>query len=164
MEASLKTREVRTSSIEEQLEEVSQAIKSTLENVKGIPDEERAFSVDSRYRDVQSKKFQTGSFCFWGGLTQKSIFHMYSTEKDYIPDIKNLRIPESIRKRGLGSKIVKAWEKTLKERGYDVFVATNINGNEIEFWKNLGYTVPFEERNKETPYYMVKDLKSLEEV
>lgn len=143
---------------EERLRPTLLAAKEKLEELTSreplISEEDRGFKVDRL--DLKSKFFQSGRFAFWGGLIKPQTFPALVEEKEYAGIIKNLRIPEPLRRRGLGGKIIEVWETTLSANGLSSFIITNINESALGFWKNLGYFIPEEEKSKPVPYYMAK--------
>lgn len=124
-----------------------------------IKPEEAILKVDNLHLDIESARPQFGSFSFWGGLVGKHTFPELQTQKKYIPVIKNLKLPDKVRKKGLGSAIVKTWEKSMENAGFDNLVVTNLSSPKaIVFWQNLSYKIPEAEKHKKTPYYMYKNL------
>lgn len=100
-----------------------------------------------------------GRFSFWAGLEPLGFHAELPSEPTAV--IKNLRVPETLRGQGLGSRIVKVWEDELSKEGINIFAATNIKDSAaIEFWKKLGYQIPKSEFQKNIPYYMYKVVKS----
>jgi hypothetical protein len=124
-----------------------------------IQPEEAILEINKYYLDIESVRPQWGSFSFWGGLVENSSFPEFRTREQYIPIIKNLRLPDKIRSRGLGSAIVKTWEKSMEESGFKDFAITNLSGPKaVSFWQGHGYKIPVTEKHKKIPYYMSKKL------
>lgn len=148
-------------------EEISTILQSTLKEIENllkdkIQSEETVLKVNSHYPDIQSKYFQSGKFSFEGGLVGKSSFPNLQTKQEYIPVIKNLRLPIEARGKGLGSAIVNTWEQSMKEAGFKDFAITNLKGQgaleRVKYWQSRGYVIPETEKYKKIPYYMSKRL------
>lgn len=145
-------------------ENVSKILDATAREIEKVLQEyeidpkEAVLKVNDLYPDIQSQHFQFGKFAFWGGMVNKWSFPELQTKQEYVPVIKNLRLP--IRGKGLGSTIVKIWEKSMEKDGFKDFAITNLSGpKSISFWQEQGYIIPETEKHKKIPYYMSKRLR-----
>lgn len=138
------------------LDELKKRMESITQNEPGINPEEAKFTIDSLHLNLESKNFQYGSFAFWGGLHKSVAFPELNSKSEVVPVLKNIRIPEAMRGKGVGSKIVEGWEDVLSRNGFETFVVTNLDEDSIRFWRKRGYQIPQGEQEKETPYYMFK--------
>ena len=162
VEPSLKQRElnsIRKEKFIDVLTSTAAKIKSLTVMEEGINPEEAEFRIDKLHLDIESVRPQSGSFSFWGGLVGKLSFPELQTMQDYVPVIKNLRLPQTARGAGLGSSIVKVWEDAMVTNGFKTLAVTNVSGPEaVLFWKKHGYSMREGEIKKEAPYYMYKTL------
>jgi len=145
------------------LEDVTQKMQKVVNETPEAPPEEKILSVDKMSLNILSKRFQSGKFSFWGGLVNSSAFpDLHHLECD-VPTIKNIIIPEKSRKQDYGSKIVKVWEESFREKGFFAFAITNVKYHDetvMKFWQKQGYVIPESEKRKSQPYYMMKVIKS----
>ncbi len=138
------------------LSQAQEKIRTIVGNQPQISKEDTGFRVD-RF-DLTSTYFQSGAFALWAGILRPQTFPSLMGE-EFAGVIKNLRIPENLRRSGLGKQIVQTWESTLSAHGIKSFLATNIKDEEaIQFWRKQGYDVPEDEKYKKNPYYMVKKI------
>lgn len=133
-------------------------IEEIVQNEPGIDPEDAELSIDRLHLDLESRYFQNGSFAFWGGFSKDLAFPELRSKQDLIPVIKNLRIPESMRGRGVGTNIAKAWEKVMTSYNFDYLVATNIDTKDaVKFWKKQGFQLKPSD-SEDNPYYMFKKI------
>jgi N-acetylglutamate synthase-like GNAT family acetyltransferase len=64
----------------------------------------------------------------------------YSLFWDNMPFMNMLFLQEGYRKKGIGKKLVKYWEKIMKENGYkNVLTSTQSNEESQYFYRKIGY-------------------------
>ena len=141
------------------LNEARLEIEKIVQNEPGIDPEDIEFSIDALHLDLESRHFQWGRFSFWGGLVSTWAFPELWSKKDKLPVIKNIRLPESMRGKGVGSRIVQNWEQVFKNNNFDYSVVTNVNTpDSVKFWEKQGYKLrPGDTRDN--AYYMFKKLE-----
>lgn len=121
-----------------------------------IPDYDGSMHLNERYHDVESSPSGVGVFSFWGSIEESGFSPDLPAEPTAV--VKNIRILEVHRKRGLGTKFIKTWERVLSEKGIRVFTATNIRDeNAKHFWEKLGYH-PLPGETRTIPYSMYKTV------
>lgn len=145
------------------LERVVPAMQTIVDTYPEISRDEAVMHVDPAYSHLESAKFQTGSFAFWGGLSDTATFddpELSGTSPD-VGLIQNIRLPKELRGKGVGSAIVDQWEQSLGEQGVINFAVTNIKDTQAkDFWTKRGYKVPQKYAWGNTmPYCMVKTRK-----
>ena len=75
--------------------------------------------------------------------------------------IGDLIVASSLRKGGVGSKLVRAVEDTYRGKGYDKITLTTFGFQAPEFYKKLGYEVEFVREDKDpklSKYFLAKEL------
>ena len=75
--------------------------------------------------------------------------------------IGDLIVASSLRKGGIGSKLVRAVEDNYRGNGYDKITLTTFGFQAPEFYKKLGYEVEFVREDKEpklSKYFLAKQL------
>ena len=75
--------------------------------------------------------------------------------------IGDLIVASSLRKGGIGSKLVRAVEDNYRGKGYDKITLTTFGFQAPEFYKKLGYEVEFVREDKEpklSKYFLAKQL------
>lgn len=75
--------------------------------------------------------------------------------------IGDLIVASSLRKGGIGSKLVRAVEDNYRGKGYDKITLTTFGFQAPEFYKKLGYEVEFvreDEDPKLSKYFLAKQL------
>ena len=75
--------------------------------------------------------------------------------------IGDLIVAPSVRKGGIGSKLVRAVEDNYRGKGYDKITLTTFGFQAPEFYKKLGYEVEFVREDKEpklSKYFLAKQL------
>ena len=75
--------------------------------------------------------------------------------------IGDLIVASSLRKGGIGSKLVRAVEDNYRGKGYDKITFTTFGFQAPEFYKKLGYEVEFVREDKEpklSKYFLAKQL------
>ena len=75
--------------------------------------------------------------------------------------IGDLIVASSVRKGGIGSKLVRAVEDNYRGKGYDKITLTTFGFQAPEFYKKLGYEVEFVREDKEpklSKYFLAKQL------
>ncbi len=132
-------------------------------NEAGIDGAEAKLCVEDNYPYIISKSHQYGRhFALDAGIETSWIGYPGHPEGAQIPTatIRNLTLGENFRRRGIGSRIVRIWEKTLSEHGITSFTASKIsNEDAVKFWKKQGYQIPDEEAWKQIPYWMYKTIE-----
>lgn len=96
---------------------------------------------------------------FWASVVPGWAFNNYHDVPDesFAAVIHNIEVPEQLRDRGIGSRLVNIWESTLSNEGIHLFVATNIASEKAKlYWAHRGYQVPELEAWKKLPYCMYK--------
>ena len=59
---------------------------------------------------------------------------------DNIPFMNLLYIDKNFRRKGLGSKLVRCWEKRMKEKGYKMVMTSTISNEQAQFfYRKQGY-------------------------
>ena len=72
-----------------------------------------------------------------------------------------LIVASSVRKGGIGSKLVRAVEDNYRGKGYDKITLTTFGFQAPEFYKKLGYEIEFVREDKEpklSKYFLAKQL------
>ena len=75
--------------------------------------------------------------------------------------IGDLIVASSVRKGGIGSKLVRAVEDNYRGNGYDKITLTTFGFQAPEFYKKLGYEVEFVREDKDpklSKYFLAKEL------
>ena len=75
--------------------------------------------------------------------------------------IGDLIVASSLRRSGIGSKLVRAVEDNYRGKGYDKITLTTFGFQAPEFYKKLGYEVEFVREDKEpklSKYFLAKQL------
>ena len=75
--------------------------------------------------------------------------------------IGDLIVASSVRKGGIGSKLVRAVEDNYRGNGYDKITLTTFGFQAPEFYKKLGYEVEFVRADKDpklSKYFLAKQL------
>ena len=75
--------------------------------------------------------------------------------------IGDLIVASSLRKGGIGSKLVRAVEDNYRGKGYDKITLTTFGFQAPEFYKKLGYEVEFVREDKDpklSKYFLEKQL------
>ncbi len=75
--------------------------------------------------------------------------------------IGDLIVASSVRKGGIGSKLVRAVEDNYRGKGYDKITLTTFGFQAPEFYKKLGYEVEFVREDKDpklSKYFLAKQL------
>ena len=75
--------------------------------------------------------------------------------------IGDLIVASSVRKGGIGSKLVRAVEDNYRGNGYDKITLTTFGFQAPEFYKKLGYEVEFVREDKDpklSKYFLAKQL------
>ena len=75
--------------------------------------------------------------------------------------IGDLIVASSLRKGGIGSKLVRAVEDNYRGKGYDKITLTTFGFQAPEFYKKFGYEVEFVREDKEpklSKYFLAKQL------
>ena len=75
--------------------------------------------------------------------------------------IGDLIVASSLRKGGIGSKLVSAVEDNYRGKGYDKITLTTFGFQAPEFYKKLGYEVEFVREDKDpklSKYFLAKQL------
>lgn len=75
--------------------------------------------------------------------------------------IGDLIVASSVRKGGIGSKLVRAVEDNYRGNGYDKITLTTFGFQAPEFYKKLGYEIEFVREDKEpklSKYFLAKQL------
>ena len=75
--------------------------------------------------------------------------------------IDDLIVASSLRKGGIGSKLVRAVEDNYRGKGYDKITLTTFGFQAPEFYKKLGYEVEFVREDKDpklSKYFLAKEL------
>ena len=75
--------------------------------------------------------------------------------------IGDLIVASSVRKGGIGSKLVRAVEDNYRGKGYDKITLTTFGFQAPEFYKKLGYEVEFVREDKDpklSKYFLAKEL------
>ena len=75
--------------------------------------------------------------------------------------IGDLIVASSLRKGGIGSKLVRAVEDNYRGKGYDKITLTTFGFQAPEFYKKLGYEIEFVREDKEpklSKYFLAKQL------
>ena len=75
--------------------------------------------------------------------------------------IGDLIVASSLRKGGIGSKLVRAVEDNYRGKGYDKITLTTFGFQAPEFYKKLGYEVEFVREDKDpklSKYFLAKEL------
>lgn len=75
--------------------------------------------------------------------------------------IGDLIVASSLRKGGVGSKLVRAVEDNYRGKGYDKITLTTFGFQAPEFYKKLGYEVEFVREDKDpklSKYFLAKEL------
>ena len=75
--------------------------------------------------------------------------------------IGDLIVASSVRKGGIGSKLVRAVEDNYRGQGYDKITLTTFGFQAPEFYKKLGYEVEFVREDKDpklSKYFLAKQL------
>jgi ribosomal protein S18 acetylase RimI-like enzyme len=75
--------------------------------------------------------------------------------------IGDLIVASSLRKGGIGSKLVRAVEDNYRGNGYDKITLTTFGFQAPEFYKKLGYEIEFVREDKEpklSKYFLAKQL------
>lgn len=141
------------------LNDARKEIEEIVKNEPGIDPEDVEFSIDALHLDLESKLPQWGNFSFWGGLVSTWSFPELWSKKDKLPVIKNIRVPEGMRGKGVGTRIVQNWEQVFKNYNFDYSVVTNVNTpDSVKFWEKQGYKLrPGDTRDN--AYYMFKKLE-----
>lgn len=130
----------------------------TLINQSEIPEEDgKRLELDEKSHEINSVYSGFGRFSFKGGVEPEGFYAELPQEPTAV--IRNIRIPSKLRGRGLGPKIVGAWEEGLSGQGVRVFTAVNIKDKlAMDFWRKLGYQIPQGESHKAIPYCMYKEI------
>jgi GNAT superfamily N-acetyltransferase len=99
------------------------------------------------------KREQSGDFKFWGAL-ENGFSNVFFEPAAVLKDIE---VP--VKGKGLGSRVVDAWEGAMTSEGVKNFVATNVkNPDAMRFWEKHGYTPSGHIREDGTPYAMIKSV------
>ncbi len=145
------------------LEGILEPLKRELETHPEISATEVQLRIDHHNLNLLSKHFQNGNFSFWAGILERGVPDYSEIPHTPAAIIKNLSIPEKLRGRGVGPKIVGIWEESLSNQGIKIFLATNIsNQRAIQFWRKLCYAIPIEQSRRKIPYLMYKIIRSPE--
>ena len=75
--------------------------------------------------------------------------------------IGDLIVASSVRKGGIGSKLVRAVEDNYRGKGYDKITLTTFGFQAPEFYKKLGYEIEFVREDKDpklSKYFLAKQL------
>ena len=75
--------------------------------------------------------------------------------------IGDLIVASSLRRSGIGSKLVRAVEDNYRGKGYDKITLTTFGFQAPEFYKKLGYEVEFVREDKDpklSKYFLAKQL------
>ena len=75
--------------------------------------------------------------------------------------IGDLIVASSVRKGGIGSKLVRAVEDNYRGKGYDKITLTTFGFQAPEFYKKLGYEIEFVREDKEpklSKFFLAKQL------
>ena len=75
--------------------------------------------------------------------------------------IGDLIVASSVRKGGIGSKLVRAVEDNYRGKGYDKITLTTFGFQAPDFYKKLGYEIEFVREDKEpklSKYFLAKQL------
>ena len=75
--------------------------------------------------------------------------------------IGDLIVASSLRKGGIGSKLVRAVEDNYRGKGYDKITLTTFGFQAPEFYKKLGYEIEFVREDKDpklSKYFLAKQL------
>lgn len=75
--------------------------------------------------------------------------------------IGDLIVASSVRKGGIGSKLVRAVEENYRGKGYDKITLTTFGFQAPKFYKKLGYEVEFVREDKDpklSKYFLAKEL------
>lgn len=75
--------------------------------------------------------------------------------------IGDLIVASSVRKGGIGSKLVRAVEDNYRGNGYDKITLTTFGFQAPDFYKKLGYEIEFVREDKEpklSKYFLAKQL------
>ncbi len=75
--------------------------------------------------------------------------------------IGDLIVASSVRKGGIGSKLVRAVEDNYRGNGYDKITLTTFGFQAPEFYKKLGYEIEFVREDKDpklSKYFLAKQL------
>ena len=75
--------------------------------------------------------------------------------------IGDLIVASSVRKGGIGSKLVRTVEDNYRGKGYDKITLTTFGFQAPEFYKKLGYEIEFVREDKEpklSKYFLAKQL------
>lgn len=138
----------------------AQKIQSILRETN-IPLEQKGLSIgEIGVCTLNYKEPGSSCFIFWGCLSPTTNFNEPCC-KQHVPNIRNFCLPESISKYNgeIGLRIIEAWEKMFQEDGFNISVARiNNRKKQIAFWKELKYKIPESEKEKQIPFYMVKEL------
>lgn len=123
-----------------------------------VAKEERTFSLDPHgYPEILTRHYQNGEFAFWGEYKENGL--PFNGVPGKLAIVKNIRIPEKLRGKGIGTKLVDTWESAMTAKGVHTFAATNLKDEKaVKFWQSRGYA-PLDE-SQPIPYMMVKSIKS----
>ena len=135
-------------------------------------DIKRFDEVDDRLGEFINKEFsaygeQNGvvlnydEFCF--AAEEDGIILGVITGRAYYNEVHigDLIVASSVRKGGIGSKLVRAVEENYRGKGYDKITLTTFGFQAPEFYKKLGYEVEFVREDKEpklSKYFLAKQL------
>lgn len=135
-------------------------------------DIKRFDEVDDRLGEFINKEFsaygeQNGvvlnydEFCF--AAEEDGIILGVITGRAYYNEVHigDLIVASSVRKGGIGSKLVRAVEDNYRGKGYDKITLTTFGFQAPEFYKKLGYEVEFVREDKEpklSKYFLAKQL------
>ena len=135
-------------------------------------DIKRFDEVDDRLGEFINKEFsaygeQNGvvlnydEFCF-AAEEDGNILVVITGRAYYIEvHIGDLIVASSVRKGGIGSKLVRAVEDNYRGKGYDKITLTTFGFQAPEFYKKLGYEVEFVREDKDpklSKYFLAKQL------
>ena len=135
-------------------------------------DIKRFDEVDNRLGEFINKEFsaygeQNGvvlnydEFCF--AAEEDGIILGVITGRAYYNEVHigDLIVASSLRKGGIGSKLVRAVEDNYRGKGYDKITLTTFGFQAPEFYKKLGYEVEFVREDKDpklSKYFLAKQL------
>jgi len=111
------------------------------------------FVADDLRADIRDSHQDYGRFRFWGSIEKK---FPYLGLQNNTAIIKDIKLPEELRERGLGKKLVSKWEEAALNQGIHNFVITNPRAESVGFWEKMGYAIPNEQRQRAVPYCMFK--------
>ncbi|MEE5991579.1 MAG: GNAT family N-acetyltransferase [Lachnospiraceae bacterium] len=135
-------------------------------------DIKRFDEVDDRLGEFINKEFsaygeQNGvvlnydEFCF--AAEEDGMILGVITGRAYYNEVHigDLIVASSVRKGGIGSKLVRAVEDNYRGKGYDKITLTTFGFQAPEFYKKLGYEVEFVREDKDpklSKYFLAKQL------